>query len=122
MQSFDDSRPIFLQIASRIADDIINETIQEGEQVPSTNQFAKHYNINPATAAKGINLLVDEGILFKKRGVGMFVSDGAREKIMDQRRDQFYTEFVVPLLHEAEKLQLSRNMVLEMIEKGREER
>lgn len=122
MQSFDDSRPIFLQIASRIADDIINETIQEGEQVPSTNQFAKHYNINPATAAKGINLLVDEGILFKKRGVGMFVSDGAREKIMDQRRDQFYTEFVVPLLHEAEKLQLSRNMILEMIEKGREER
>ncbi|WP_026674597.1 GntR family transcriptional regulator [Alkalihalobacterium bogoriense] len=122
MQSFDDSRPIFLQIASRIADDIINETIQEGEQVPSTNQFAKHYNINPATAAKGINLLVDEGILFKKRGVGMFVSEGAREKIMDQRRDQFYTEFVVPLLHEADKLQLSRNMILEMIEKGREER
>ncbi|MBE3558523.1 MAG: GntR family transcriptional regulator [Ktedonobacteraceae bacterium] len=69
----DDSRPIFVQIAERIENDIINGEIPEETQVPSTNQFASFYHINPATAAKGINLLVDQGILYKKRGLGMFV-------------------------------------------------
>ncbi|WP_017726346.1 GntR family transcriptional regulator [Halalkalibacterium ligniniphilum] len=120
-QPFDDSRPIFLQIAERISDDIINDVIEEGSQVPSTNQFAKHYQINPATAAKGINLLVDEGILFKKRGVGMFVAEGAKEKLVEVRRHKFYEEYVIPLMQEAKKLQLSEQSVLEMIRKGGEQ-
>ncbi|MEC2071176.1 GntR family transcriptional regulator [Alkalihalophilus marmarensis] len=118
MERFDDSRPIFLQIAEKIADNIIHDELAEGAQVPSTNQFAKHYQINPATAAKGINLLVEQGILFKRRGVGMFVEEGAREKLLEERRQKFSNDFITPLLHEAEKLQLSKEAIIEMINKG----
>ncbi|WP_100373970.1 GntR family transcriptional regulator [Bacillus sp. FJAT-45037] len=118
MNRFDDSRPIFIQVAEQISDNIIHDDLPEGAQVPSTNQFAKHYQINPATAAKGINLLVDQGILFKRRGVGMFVAEGAREKLLEERRQKFQQDFIVPLLHEAEKLRLPKEALLEMIKKG----
>ncbi|MDV2684185.1 GntR family transcriptional regulator [Alkalihalophilus lindianensis] len=118
MERFDDSRPIFLQIAEQISDHIIHNELPEGTQAPSTNQFAKHYQINPATAAKGINLLVDKGILFKRRGVGMFVAEGAREQLLEERRQKFNEDYIVPLLHEAEKLQLSKEAIIEMISKG----
>jgi DNA-binding transcriptional regulator YhcF (GntR family) len=74
----DTDRPIFQQIAEQIEDDIINGMVQEGERIPSTNEFAAHYQINPATAAKGINQLVEKGILFKKRGIVMFVKGQRR--------------------------------------------
>ncbi|TSB48251.1 GntR family transcriptional regulator [Alkalicoccobacillus porphyridii] len=117
-QSFDEGQPIFLQIARRIEDDIINGATKEGEQVPSTNQFAKHYQINPATAAKGINLLVEQEILFKKRGVGMFVAEGARDLLVKQRQIEFYQRYIVPLLQEAEYLQLSKDQIKKMIDEG----
>lgn len=116
--TLNDSKPIFQQISDYISDSIIDGAFLEGEQVPSTNQFAAHFQINPATAAKGINQLVEKGILFKKRGIGMFVADGAREKLLQHHRSNFYDEYVKPLLKEAKKLKLSDAEVIELIKKG----
>lgn len=107
-----------MQIAERIEDDIINGGLPEETQVPSTNQFAFDYQINPATAAKGINLLVDQGILFKKRGVGMFVAKGARMRLMELRRKQFFEQYIVTMLQEARKLGITTQALVEMIQKG----
>lgn len=114
----DDSRPIFVQIAERIEDDIINGELPEESQVPSTNQFASLYRINPATAAKGVNLLVDQGILYKKRGIGMFVKTGALEELREKRKEQFYEQYVVAMVREAEKLGITIEQLTEMIRKG----
>lgn len=114
----DDSRPIFVQIAERIEDDIIEQRLPEETQVPSTNQFASFYQINPATAAKGVNLLVDQAILYKKRGIGMFVAAGARTKLMEKRKEQFFEQYVVTILQEAEKLGITPEQLTEMILKG----
>ncbi|WP_308633821.1 GntR family transcriptional regulator [Paenibacillus silvisoli] len=113
----DDSRPIFVQIAERIEDDIIAGGLPEESQVPSTNQFAAFYGINPATAAKGVNLLVDEEILYKKRGIGMFVATGAKARLMEKRREQFYEQYVVTMIQEAEKLGISIEQLTDMIRK-----
>lgn len=114
----DDSRPIFLQIAERIENDIIEGVMSEESQVPSTNQFASFFQINPATAAKGVNLLVDQGILYKKRGIGMFVATGARARLMDQRKEQFYEQYVVTMIREASKLGITAAQLMEMIQRG----
>jgi GntR family transcriptional regulator len=108
----DDGRPIFQQIAERIENDIISGALPEETQVPSTNEFAAFLRINPATAGKGVGLLVDTGILYKKRGIGMFVATGARDRLMVERREQFREQFVTPLLTEARKLGIdSRELV-----------
>lgn len=111
----DDNRPIFMQIAERIENDIIEEALPEESQVPSTNQFAVFYQINPATAAKGVNLLVDQGILYKKRGIGMFVATGARATLLEKRKEQFYEQYVVTMIREAEKLGISLDQLISMI-------
>ncbi|MFC7681223.1 GntR family transcriptional regulator [Paenibacillus sp. GCM10028914] len=113
----DDSRPIFIQIAERIEDDIIEGILAEESQVLSTNQFAAFYKINPATAAKGVNMLVDEGILYKKRGIGMFVAEGARMKVMEKRKERFFEEYVVTMIREAKKLGITLEQLTEMIRK-----
>lgn len=114
----DDSRPIFVQIAERIEDDIMEGVLPEESQVLSTNQFAAFYKINPATAAKGVNMLVDEGILYKKRGIGMFVAEGARVKVMEKRKELFFEEFVVSMMREAKKLGITTDQLTEMIRRG----
>ncbi len=114
----DDNRPIFVQIAERIEEDILAGRLAEEEQVPSTNQFAALYQINPATAAKGVNLLVDQGILYKKRGLGMFVATGSRERLMEKRRELFFEQYVVAMLREATRLGIEEEQVIEMIQKG----
>jgi len=114
----DDSRPIFVQIAERIEDDIIEGRLPEETQVPSTNQFASFFQINPATAAKGVNLLVDENILYKKRGIGMFVATGARAKLMEKRKEHFYEQYVVAMIREAEKLGITKEQLTDMIRRG----
>ncbi|GMK43522.1 MULTISPECIES: GntR family transcriptional regulator [Paenibacillus] len=114
----DDSRPIFVQIAERIEDDIIQGRLPEESQVPSKNEFASFYQINPATAAKGVNLLVDEGILYKKRGIGMFVATGARAVLVEKRKEQFFEQYVVTMMREAEKLGISADQLTEMIRRG----
>ncbi|WP_152679870.1 GntR family transcriptional regulator [Paenibacillus sp. IHB B 3415] len=118
----DDNRPIFVQIAELIENDIIDGTVPEETQVPSTNQFAAFYSINPATAAKGVNLLVEQGILYKKRGIGMFVTAGARSELTNKRRQQFYEQYVVAMIREAAKLGITTEQLSEMIRKGDENR
>jgi len=113
----DESRPIFQQIAEQIENDIISGVLPEETQVPSTNEFAAFHRINPATAGKGVNLLVDAGILYKKRGIGMFVAEGARARLVATRRDQFREQFVAPLLAEATKLGISSADLAAMIQK-----
>ncbi|MGL3805981.1 GntR family transcriptional regulator [Paeniglutamicibacter sp. R2-26] len=118
MSVFDDSRPIFLQIAELIENDIVSGTLGEESQVPSTNEFAAFHRINPATAAKGVNLLVDSGILYKKRGIGMFVSTGARERLLDERRQDFQVQFIQPVAREARKLGISGEELSLMIKQS----
>lgn len=114
----DENRPIFVQIAERIENDIIAGELSEDTQVPSTNQFASFYQINPATAAKGVNLLVDQGILYKKRGLGMYVALGARAKLLEKRREQFYEQYVVRMIREAEKLGITQEQLADLIQRG----
>ncbi|MDF2925703.1 MAG: GntR family transcriptional regulator [Paenibacillaceae bacterium] len=114
----DDSKPIFVQIAERIEDDILEGRLPEESQVPSTNQFAAYYQINPATAAKGVNLLVDQGILYKKRGIGMFVASGSLEQVRKKRQEQFYEQYVVTMVREAGKLGITAQQLIEMIRRG----
>lgn len=113
----DDDRPLFSQIAEQVENDIISGVLAEDAQVPSTNEFAAFHRINPATAAKGVNLLVDEGVLYKKRGIGMFVAPGARAQLIARRRARFEAEFVHPIVAEAAKLGISRTELSTMIEK-----
>src|SRR5215472_13778305 len=103
----DEGRPIFLQIAEQIENSIIDGSLPEEAQVPSTNELAAFHRINPATAAKGVNQLVDDGILYKRRGIGMFVSPGAQAKLRHRRREQFSDQFLRRLLLEAHKLGLT---------------
>lgn len=114
----EDGRPIFLQIAERIESDIIDGALAEESQVPSTNEFAAFYRINPATAAKGVNRLVDDGILYKQRGIGMFVSSGARAVLMQRRREKFFDQYVQPLAREARKLGIEPDELVDMIRQG----
>lgn len=111
----DESRPIFQQVAERIENDIISGALPEESQVPSTNEFAAFLRINPATAGKGVSLLVDTGILYKKRGIGMFVATGARDRLMAERREQFRGQFLAPLLAEARKLGIDSVELIRLI-------
>jgi DNA-binding transcriptional regulator YhcF (GntR family) len=117
--SLSDERPIFIQIAELIEDAILSGAYNEEDQVPSITELAVAYKINPATALKGINRLVDAQLLYKKRGMGMFVAGGARERISQSRRDQFYQIFIQPMLKEAERLEISTAELTDMLEKGR---
>jgi GntR family transcriptional regulator len=111
----DDGTPLFQQIADQLASDIVDGALAEGARVPSSNEFAAFYRINPATAAKGINLLVDDGILEKRRGVGMFVVPGARDRLITMRRNEFGRRLIDPLLTEARRLGISTDELIEMI-------
>lgn len=116
--SLDENKPIYLQIKENLEDSIINETIKPDERVPSTNEFAKYYKINPATAAKGVNELVAEEVLYKRRGVGMFVTEHARDILIEKRKETFYETYILPLKGEAEKLRITAEQLNEMINRG----
>ena len=107
--------PLFIQIAEWIESEILSGNIEEGESIPSTNQFASIYGINPATARKGFDLLTDEGIIYKKRGIGMFVSDGAREKLRSKARNKLIEESVSLLIENAKKLGITRKELIDII-------
>lgn len=119
--TFDDRQPIFQQVADIIEDDILNGTYRVDEQILSVAQFSQLFQINPATVVKGIGLLVNEGILYKKRGLGMYVSTDAKQKIQNQRRDRFYKELLTNLLGEADKLELTTEDIINMIKQLRKE-
>lgn len=111
-------KSIYIQISEMIERDILKDIILEEEKVPSTNEIARLYAINPATAAKGVNILVDKGILYKKRGIGMFVSKGAKEMIKKNRKENFYDNYIKSLLQEASNIGISKEELIEMIKKN----
>ncbi|NLB41703.1 MAG: GntR family transcriptional regulator [Clostridiales bacterium] len=115
---FNNGKPIYIQLAEGLEDAILNEAFEEETQIPSTTELSVMYKINPATALKGINMLVDDEILYKKRGIGMFVTAGAKEKIFHKRKRSFYDSYIFALLTEAEKLGIDRNEIINMIERG----
>lgn len=114
----DSDKPIFLQIAEVVEDAILSGAFVEESQIPSITELSVNYKINPATALKGINILVDAGIVYKKRGVGMFVATGAVEILRQQRKEQFYDNFIASLIAEAKRLHLSEGDIKSMIERG----
>lgn len=118
---FNSERPIFQQIAEGIEDGVLAGAFPEESQIPSITEFSVQYKINPATALKGINLLVEEGVLYKKRGVGMFVTPGAVKKLSQKRRAGFYRRYVVSMVEEAGRLGVSREELFDMIRQGFEE-
>lgn len=118
----DSAKPLFLQIRELIEDQIVNDQLKEGDQAPSTNQLVNFYKINHATVSKGITQLVDEGILYKKRGIGMFVAEGAKKTLVQQRKKAFVDNYVTGLVQEAEKLGITEQEIIELIKstKGRD--
>ena len=113
-------KSIYIQIKEMIENDILRDILLEEERVPSTNELARLYAINPATAGKGINLLVDENILYKKRGIGMFVAEGAKERIMKKRKEEFYDNYVKSLMAEAVSLGITKKELIAMIEASKD--
>ena len=122
MAGLDDGTPLFVQIADRLAGEIADGGLAEGERVPSTNELAAFYRINPATAAKGINTLADDGLLEKRRGIGMFVAAGARRRLLARRRAEFTQRYVAPLLTEAARLGIDADELLTLIRDAGSER
>ena len=110
-----DDEPIFIKISKAIEDEILTDNIKEEEQVPSTTELSRLYNINPATVLKGMNILVDKNILYKKRGLGMFVNSGAKNTIKLLRKESFKNKFIKNLIEEANKLDIDKDELLEMI-------
>ncbi|ANY76474.1 GntR family transcriptional regulator [Paenibacillus ihbetae] len=117
---YPDNKPLFLQIKEKIEDQIVNDQLLEGEQIPSTTQLSSFYKINHITVLKGINLLVESGLIFKKRGVGMFVAEGAKEQLLRTRKNAFADDYVMPMVQEADKLGLSTEELFEIITQVKE--
>lgn len=117
---YPDNKPLFLQIKEKIEDQIVNDQLLEGEQIPSTTQLSSFYKINHITVLKGINLLVESGLIFKKRGVGMFVAEGAKEQLLRTRKNAFADDYVMPMVQEADKLGLSTEDLFEIITQVKE--
>lgn len=121
MKPFHQDKPIYLQIREKIEDQIVNDQLKEGDQAPSTNQLVSFYKINHATVSKGVNQLVEEGILYKKRGIGMFVAEGAKIKLVQKRKEAFVDQYVIGLVQEADNLGISEREIMDFIKqvKGR---
>ena len=117
-----DAEPLFVQIASFVADLIVDGSLKPGEQAPSTNQLAQFHEINPATARKGLALLVDDHVLEKRRGLGMFVTDGARDRILAKRREDLAGDYIAPLIDEALHLGYTRSDLHDLIDRVAESR
>lgn len=111
-------KPIFIQIAEQLEDSIFTGVFPEESKIPSTNEISALLNINPHTVLKGMNMLVDEEIIYKKRGLGMFVKEGAVKKIKLKRQGQFYEQYIATLIEEASKLQMSKEEIISLIERG----
>jgi DNA-binding transcriptional regulator YhcF (GntR family) len=122
MAGLDEGGPLFAQVAERLAGEIAAGGLAEGERVPSANELATFYRINPATAAKGINVLADEGVLEKRRGIGMFVAAGARALLLARRRAGFTGRYVQPLLTEATRLGIDLDELIALLREFSSER
>jgi len=119
IENLGEDKSIYLQISEMIEDEILRDILKEEEQVPSTTELSKFYKINPATAAKGINMLVDKNILYKRRGIGMFVQAGAKERIMEARKESFYDTYITKLINEAKLIGISKAELIKMIDENK---
>lgn len=117
-----EKKPIYEQIRDWLADQIIDETLVEDDKVPSTNEIVTFFKVNHITVSKGVTELVENGVLYKKRGVGMFVAEGARDKLLEARRDGFVEEYLKPMLEEAKKLELTEEDIQTMIDVNRRDK
>ena len=108
-------KPLFLQIMDMIEDDILSSVYKTDDMIISTTQISKLLNVNPTTSVKAISKLTDEGILYKKRGIGMCVANNAKEIILTRRKIRFISEAVPELVNEADKLSVSENELIEII-------
>jgi DNA-binding transcriptional regulator YhcF (GntR family) len=115
MAGLDEGAPLFAQVAERLSAEIADGGLAEGERVPSSNELAAYYRINPATAAKGISVLTDEGLLEKRRGIGMFVAAGARQRLLERRRRQFTEHYIEPMVTEAARLGIGTDELVGLI-------
>jgi GntR family transcriptional regulator len=118
---FDSREPIYRQIADQIREDIVSGALMEEEQVMSTTQYAANFRINPATAAKAFAELVEEGVLYKKRGLGMFVTTGARERLLSERRERFFGEVLAPAVEEARRIGIPVSRIIERLKRAESE-
>lgn len=121
MANFDGEKPIYIQMAEWIEENILTGVFPEETQIPSTTEISAMYRINPATALKGVNILVDKEIIYKKRGLGMFVCTGAEQKTRSERKQEFCDKYIKSLISEASKLGITKNEIINMIEKGCDE-
>ena len=112
----DNNLPIYLKIAQLLEDEILNDRLKADDRIPSTNDFSRMMQVNPATAGKGLNELLNRDILYKKRGLGMFVTAEAKQIIIEERRQAFSKEMLPEFLREASQLQLSLEELIRMIE------
>ena len=117
MVSFEDTTPIYLQIAEEVRSSILDGSLAEGDRLTSTTEYATTYRINPATANKAVALLVDEGLVVKRRGVGMFVADGAAESLRASRRATYSAQVLSPALDAGLVLGLSPQDLRDAVER-----
>jgi GntR family transcriptional regulator len=114
----DDTKPIFMKIMEMIEDNILSGTYEENDIIISTTQISKLLSVNPTTAMRAVGSLTEMGILYKKRGIGMCVSKGAREKILSSRKKKFLDETIPEFLNEAKKLGLSIDELVNIIRRN----
>lgn len=113
--NLDGTKPIYIQISEWLENEILTGNFESDQKVYSQYQLAEIFNINPATAAKGLTILADEGILYKKRGLGMFVSSTAREMILSKRKNLTLKRMVMEIVMEASRLNVTREELIHMI-------
>lgn len=111
----DETQPIFLQIACILMDEIVEGRLKEEERVPSENELSRFYNINRATVRNGLQVLLDEDLIYKQRGIGMFVKEGAWAKLLNARQKKFAEDYLLPMLDEAKKIGINPEQLADLI-------
>jgi DNA-binding transcriptional regulator YhcF (GntR family) len=115
MANLAESLPLYIRIVEGLKETILNGQIKEEEQLPSTTYISNQYNINIATVNKAINILVDEGLAYKKRGIGMFVKKGAVKQLINERRETFKERYIKATIIEARRIHVTPEEIQEMV-------
>ena len=121
MDNLAESLPIYIRIVEGVKEAILSGQLKEEQQLPSTTHLSKEYSINIATVNKAINVLVDEGLAYKKRGIGMFVSKGALKTLISERKKVFKDRYVKATLVEAKRLKIGVEELQDIVKEAFEE-
>ncbi|HRY83063.1 MAG TPA: GntR family transcriptional regulator [Candidatus Cloacimonadota bacterium] len=116
MRQFNDETPIYIQLRKHIEELILNRVLNDEDPIPSLRIMARDFKLNPITVGNAVNALAELGILYKKRGVGIYVSPGARDHLLKTRGKDFITEKLRPVLQTARQLELPKQTIIEIIE------